>query len=343
MAAVPAVALALGVLGATAAQASDYETPEPSGSSTTQASQPAPSMPEMSGMSGMSGKTAPQSSKRQEPVSRDSAIARARQKPIYFAARLVGKNEVPVAGKPAVGDPDGSATGLIRLQGNRVTFAFDWKGITAPTLGHIHQGKAGVNGDVKVPLFASAMPATASAAAGAVTVPDQATADAIRKDPAGFYLNLHTKEFPGGALRAQLQPLRGAADVLRLVNGSGVRAFMSGDQEVPVAGGPAVGDPDARAVTFIRPSGSQVDYSFAWIGVTPTLGHIHKGGFGVNGPVVVPLFTEPVPSTVFALAGTATSVDPALVQQIRKNPKAFYANLHSSEFPGGAVRGQLIG
>jgi hypothetical protein len=346
MAAVPAVALALGVLGATAAQASDYKTSEPSGSVTVQGSQPTQGTSEMPGMPGMKAqKSAPQSSMRQEPVSRDAAIARARQKPIYFAARLVGKNEVPVAGAPAVGDPDGSATGLIRLQGNRVTFAFDWKGITAPTLGHIHQGKAGVNGDVKVPLFASAMPATATAAAGAVTVPDQATADAIRKDPAGFYLNLHTKEFPGGALRAQLQPLRGAADVLRLVNGNGngVRAFLSGDQEVPVAGGPAVGDPDARAVTFIRPSGTQVDYSFAWIGVTPTLGHIHKGGFGVNGPVVVPLFAEPVPSTVFALAGTATGVDPAVVQQIRKNPKAFYANLHSSEFPGGALRGQLTG
>jgi hypothetical protein len=36
----------------------------------------------------------------------------------YFAASLVGRNEVPVAGKPAVGDPDGRAVELLRVQGN---------------------------------------------------------------------------------------------------------------------------------------------------------------------------------------------------------------------------------
>ncbi len=324
---VPAAALTLGVLGMTAAHASDYG----SGTSTS-----------MPGMPGMQMPQAPVS--RQPPVSRDAAIARARQKPIFFAARLTGSNEVPVAGKPAVGDPDGSATGIVRMQGDRVTYAFAWKGITAPTLGHVHQGGAGVNGDVKVPLFTTPMPETGTAAAGAVTVPDPATADAIRANPADFYLNLHTKEFPGGAVRGQLQPLGGGGvDLLRFLSGSGLRGFLSGDQEVPVANGPAVGDPDARAAAFIRPSGTRVAYSFAWVGVTPTLGHIHKGGFGVNGPVVVPLFTNPIPSTVFAVAGTATGVDPAVTRQIRFNPRGFYANLHSAEFPGGALRAQLGG
>ncbi|HZE33668.1 MAG TPA: CHRD domain-containing protein [Actinoallomurus sp.] len=338
LAAIPAMALAFGMLGTTAARATDYPTPEPSGGSQDH------SMPGMPGMKMPQQGAAPQPGPaQQQDVSRDEAIARARQRPFYFAARLSGRNEVPVAGKPAVGDPDGSATGVIRLQGDRVTFAFDWKGITAPTLGHIHQGVAGVNGDVKVPLFTTAMPDTATAAAGSVTVPDPATADAIRQNPGGFYLNLHSKEFPGGAVRAQLSPLAGPTDVLRLVTGGGLRGFLSGDQEVPVANGPAVGDPDARAVTFIRPAGTQVGYSFAWIGVTPTLGHIHKGAFGTNGPVVVPLFTTPVPSTIFAIAGTATGLDPAVVGQIGQDPRGFYANLHSTEFPGGALRAQLAG
>jgi hypothetical protein len=273
---------------------------------------------------------------------RAANIRRARLKPVFLEAKLNGKNEVPVAGGPAVGDPDGSATGLVRVQGDRVTFAFAWKGITAPTLGHIHEGVAGVNGAVKVPLFATAMPDTATAAAGVLTVSDPAIADALRANPSGFYLNLHTKEFPGGAVRGQLTQLKGSADLLSLLKGGDEKAFLSGDQEVPVAGGPAVGDPTGRAVSFVKSRGTQVDYSFAWVGVQPTLGHIHKGQFGVNGPVVAPLFGSPIPSTVIAIAGTVTGLDPALVKDIDAHPSAFYTNLHTAQFPGGAVRGQLF-
>jgi hypothetical protein len=333
---VPAMALALGALGTTAAQA-DSGNPAAYGSPSAQT--PGPSMPGMPGMNMPS--TAASSAPDSQP-DLNAAIARARQKPVFLGARLSGRNEVPVAGKPAVGDPDGSATGVVRVQGDRITFAFSWKNIGAPTLGHIHQGVAGTNGDVKVPLFTSPMPDTADAAAGAVTVTDPAVADGLRTNPSGFYLNLHSKEFPGGAVRGQLTPLNRSADLLSLLKGGGARAFLAGDQEVPVAGGPKVGDPDGRAVAFIRPQGNRVGYSFAWLGVTPTLGHIHKGAFGVNGPVVVPLFTTPVPSNVFAISGTATGIDPAVVGEIRANPSAFYANLHSAEFPGGAVRGQLF-
>jgi hypothetical protein len=276
------------------------------------------------------------------PAPLSSAIDRSRQKPVFLEARLAGANEVPVPGKPPVGDPKGSATGIIEVQGDKVTFAFSWKGISAPTLGHIHQGAAGVNGDVKVPLFTTAMPATVTAAAGSTTITDQATADGLRANPAGFYLNLHTAEFPGGAVRGQLAPLRDAADLLRLLQGGGLHAFMNGRQEVPVAGQPAVGDPHANAVSFIRPSGSSVGFAFAWTSLQPTLAHIHKAPFGKNGPVVVPLVASAVPSNIFAIAGTATGVDPALVKDIAQHPLSYYANLHSAQFPGGAVRGQLF-
>jgi hypothetical protein len=107
LAAIPAMALAFGMLGTTAARATDYPTPEPSGGAQDH------SMPGMPGMKMPQSAPPPQ----QQDVSRDAAIARARQRPFYFAARLSGRNEVPVAGKPAVGDPDGSATGVMRLQG----------------------------------------------------------------------------------------------------------------------------------------------------------------------------------------------------------------------------------
>jgi hypothetical protein len=326
------LALSLGLVAAAATQAAAHE-PTPAPSSST-------SMPDMPGMAGMDhAAPATGSGGRQD---RSAAIARARLKPLFLQAKLDGRQEVPVAGKPPVGDPDGTATGLVKVQGDRVSFAFTWKGITAPTLGHIHQGGTGVNGDVKVPLFGTAMPDTVTAAAGALTVSDPAIADAIRANPTGFYLNLHTTQFPGGAVRGQLAAVTHPADLLGLLQGGTVKAFLSGDNEIPTAGGPAVGDPTGRAVAFLRPTGTQVGYSFAWLGLNPTLGHIHKAPTGHNGPVVVPLFTQPVPATIFAISGTTTGLDTALVTDLKTHPAAFYANLHTTQFPGGAVRGQLF-
>lgn len=259
---------------------------------------------------------------------------------LFLVAKLSGANEVPTPGGPAVGDPEGRGTAVVRVRNNQVSFALSWRGIQAPSLGHIHEGAAGVNGPVRVPFFETPMPATATAAAGAVTVTDPAIATAIRRNPAGFYVNLHTAEFPGGAIRGQLKRVHKKLSLDLSVRGQ-LRAFLSGDQEVPVPGGPAVGDPDGRGLALVKLRRERVDFALAWIGVNPVLGHIHRGGFGVNGPVVVGFFDTPVPSTIFALAGTVRDVDQDLIREIRRNPRGFYVNLHTAEFPGGAIRGQL--
>jgi len=330
------LALGLGLVGAAALVAAPA-TPALAAPSAAGANPAMPGMDmNMPGMNMPAATTAPKQD-------RSYGIQRARLKPVFLEAKLEGRNEVQVPGKPPVGDPKGSATGLIRVQGNRVTFAFSWKGISAPTLGHIHQGVAGTNGDVKVPLFATPMPDNITAAAGVLTVSDPAIADALRANPTGFYLNLHTKEFPGGAVRGQLSKANHPQDLLGLLGNGGVeKAFLSGDQEVPVAGGPAVGDPTGRAVAHINAHGTQVGFAFAWVGIQPTLGHIHKAPFGVNGPVVVPLFGSAIPATVIAVSGTVDGVDAALVKDIAAHPAQFYTNLHTAQFPGGAVRGQLF-
>jgi CHRD domain len=259
----------------------------------------------------------------------------------YFAARLTGRQEVPVAGGPAVGDPEGRATALVKVQGARVTFSLSWRGITAPTLGHIHRGATGANGPVAVTLLGSPMPDTVSAAAGSTSVTDSAVAAAIRSDPAAFYVNLHSAEFPGGAVRGQLRPAR-PFNPLRVLPGGSGKALLTGDQEVPAADGKATDDPDAAAVAFLRPAAERISYSAAWVGTSPTLLHVHRGRFGTNGPVVALLAGTPMPSTVFAVAGALSGVDRGLVREIRRHPSRFYVNLHSAEFPGGAARGQLF-
>jgi hypothetical protein len=104
-----------------------------------------------------------------------------------------------------VNDPDGRAVEMLKIKGSAVSFSVRWEGISAPTEGHIHAGGTGVNGDVKIELFSSAR--KGNTASGTVKVRDKKLLAALVADPASFYANLHTRQFPGGALRGQLHRL----------------------------------------------------------------------------------------------------------------------------------------
>src|SRR2546423_11920306 len=127
------VALALGLVGAAAPQASAHP---PSPAPSTAGSMPGMdhAMPGMD-MAGMdhAAPAAPAAPASGAAVKQDrsAAIARARLKPLFLQARLDGRQEGPVAGKPPLGDPDGSATPLVQIQSDRGTFPFTWEGINA--------------------------------------------------------------------------------------------------------------------------------------------------------------------------------------------------------------------
>ncbi|MFD0683040.1 CHRD domain-containing protein [Actinomadura fibrosa] len=264
----------------------------------------------------------------------------------FLAASLNGRNEVPVKGGPAVGDRDGSAVAVIRVQGDRLWYALRWTNIAAPTAGHIHLGAAGTNGAVKVPFFAGTLPATSRAVTGTVKVTDKAALEQLRTNPGGLYANLHTGEFPGGAVRGQLHKLSRPADLNGVLNGSAqpsLQSLADGAQEIPAADGKKTGDPDGRATGLARSHDGMVSWNFTWSSIAPpTVGHVHQGARGVNGPVVADLFEAPsgLPATVTGLAGMSP-VGPATARRIMNAPANYYTNLHTAEFPGGAVRGQL--
>jgi hypothetical protein len=250
---------------------------------------------------------------------------------VFLTASLSGANEVPAA------DPDGRATELVRIQGSQVCFAVQWSGIAAPVAHHIHRGAAGANGPVVVPFFGSALPPTLTAAAGCLTVADAALLASIVATPEAFYVNLHTAEFPGGAVRAQLHRLTHLVDLRSFVTGR-LLAIGTGRQEVP---GP--GDPDGSLLAAVSAAGTQVRFAEAWQNIaTPVAGHIHAGARGVGGPVVVPFFGGALPPSLFAVAGAVNGVDAALVTQINQRPSQYYVNVHTADFPAGAARGQLF-
>ena len=118
----------------------------------------------------------------------------------------------------------------------------------------------------------------------------------------------------------------------------GMTKFASsatGTQEVP---GPGDQKGSAAATFSLNPGKEEVCYEIQAKDITSaTMAHIHSGAVGVAGPVVIKL-TPPVKGA----SKGCTAASPKLIQQISQNPENFYFNLHTTEFPKGAVRGQLM-
>ena len=125
--------------------------------------------------------------------------------------------------------------------------------------------------------------------------------------------------------------------------GNGGRPFstaLTGAEEAPAAGDPdATGQADLR----LNQGRERVCVDMAWADVDGEVfaAHIHIGPPGEAGPVVVPLFAGSFAGTD-AASGCVQDVDRGLIKAIRKDPSAYYVNVHSLPgFPGGAIRGQL--
>jgi hypothetical protein len=115
---------------------------------------------------------------------------------------------------------------------------------------------------------------------------------------------------------------------------------LTGAEEAP---GP--GDPNAtgQADLTLNQGQGEVCFTISWADVDGEVfaGHIHAAPAGSPGPIVVTLFTGSFTGTD-SVTGCAENVDAELVKAIRKDPTAYYVNVHSRpNFPGGAVRGQL--
>ena len=152
-----------------------------------------------------------------------------------LSAKLMGGAEEV----PSPGDPDGTGTATVTLNtdSGQVAFTINVSNITLPAAAaHIHEGARGVAGGVVVPLTAPDANGKASGSAPA----DAALMQRMMDNPAGFYVNVHTPDFPGGAVRGQLaagggagapamMPATGAsAGVTTLILGLALLALLSG-------------------------------------------------------------------------------------------------------------------
>jgi hypothetical protein len=119
----------------------------------------------------------------------------------------------------------------------------------------------------------------------------------------------------------------GAAGAVQ--KGGSLHATLTGKVEVPK------GDPDGSGTAEVKINGTTVCWEIKTARVgTIVAAHIHKGGPGVAGPVVVPF------GKAFKSKGCVNST-PAVVAAIQRNPSGYYVNVHNATYPGGALRGQL--
>ena len=111
-------------------------------------------------------------------------------------ATLDGKAEVP---GPGDANGNGEFSGWFDPAMGRICYTLGVGSLASPTMAHIHRGAAQVAGP---PVVVLANPAQNIADTCQPVAPE--LINEIVANPAGFYVNVHTKEHPGGAIRAQL-------------------------------------------------------------------------------------------------------------------------------------------
>jgi CHRD domain-containing protein len=120
---------------------------------------------------------------------------------VQLEAKLTGKQEVP-----GPGDRDGSGKAELVVGKKQVCYELRVEDIERPTGAHIHKGSRGKAGDVVVDLDP---PKKGSSKKGFISDGCERISGELSKklraDPSHYYVNVHNKPFPEGAVRGQLR------------------------------------------------------------------------------------------------------------------------------------------
>jgi hypothetical protein len=195
-------------------------------------------------------------------------VRRADRSPCSAVGEPEGRNEV------TAGAPVGQALELIGLHDNDNTLSFDLVRHGTLHRGDIHAGRA--DGQLSS-CRCSPRRRPDGFVSGTITVTDPDLLAALRSDPSAFYADVHTNQFPSGALRAQLHLLNHAVSTSgvaalqeSVVRGSqiyactqqsdGSFAFTQHDVEARLGGGihHSFVQPDAGPPQWQAPDGSAV-------------------------------------------------------------------------------------
>lgn len=223
---------------------------------------------------------------------------------------------------------------------------------------HIHRGAAGANGPVVINTGIGGANGNIISSTGRgsidrsaqITSADATPLAALRDlvaNPSGFYVNLHSTVNPAGVIRGQLQKPEIVTFMTLLSPRNEVPAITTADASgaafiTAMRTFAADGSMDSAQVLF------EIDYDLGGPKTMTGL-HIHRSPAGVNGPVVINTGLATTPSTETGRGSLLYPVEVDLsrqanvdvINELYENPANFYTNLHTTEFPGGVIRGQL--
>jgi len=247
-----------------------------------------------------------------------------------LGAVLTGSQETPPTTTPGFGN----ATVTFDSTRANITVTITVSNLGSPINNfHIHEAPVGVAGNVVENLIGLGGVFVNGTMTGTFPIAADVAARMIA-NPANFYVNVHTTQFPGGAIRGQLAYVSGGP-----VN---YAAELRGSNEVPPTGSAAFG---SSFITF-----DTINNSLTWevntsgIG-TATLSHIHRGPAGISGPVIINFATSASQIPNGRTSGTidVSSLPAADLTALASASTAggYYVNVHSQAFPGGEIRGQL--
>ncbi len=239
-----------------------------------------------------------------------------------FAAFLSGDQENPPVETEASGAGD-----FELLPDGTLNYDIAVRDIDNINAAHIHEGAPGEAGPPIFTLF----PMNGDSfdpdnpISGQVMLTDEQVQTLLSGN---YYVNVHTTEFPNGEIRGQIVVSQTWA----------FEAMLSGANEVPHVHSDATG----HAYVTVSADLSTLYYRVAVHDIQGvTASHIHEAPFGVNGPVVFPLFTGGPPpfdedNPVAGMASPSTGQLAALLAG------DYYVNVHTTANPPGEIRGQLV-
>lgn len=239
-----------------------------------------------------------------------------------LSAALDGQQEVPVNPSGAVGQILGTFDDATFT----LSFTVNFIGLSGTTTAAHFHGPApiGVNAPVAIGFVGFPVGVTSGTYSNSYVLTPIQASELI----AGlWYVNVHTNLFPGGEIRAQLQE----------GNFFIGQAPMSGVQEVPANASNALGevywtfDPFTNALQF--------RVMFTGLTGTTTAAHFHGPATpGVNAPVQIGFTGFPVGVTSGTYSNTFI-LTPAQATDFQSG--LWYANIHTTAFAGGEIRGQM--
>jgi hypothetical protein len=250
----------------------------------------------------------------------------------YFSADLYGSNEVPSV------ISSGSGRLVLEHKDNTLVVSGSFTGLGSDLASsirkgtHLHVGFAGQNGGIQLELTPTVADGNRSgvfaAADNTFTLTEvQATMLAERR----LYANIHSLDFTSGELRGQVVGLSDAV----------FRTHLSGTNERPAVSTMANGE----LVLELKKDTLIVSGSFS--GLESAYGsagsHLHIGYAGQNGGVRIPLtasLTGDARGGTYTVAQNTYTLTPEQKELLLQ--RRLYANIHSTVFPGGEIRGQVL-